>query len=281
MKIKVFRRFRVIKTLVRKAIKILLFLCSFTLLVFICHKAYNHFSIEKSSDIGMRIDKYARRFLGTPYDKIKIGAYVANKTIIYDREVDCMYLVFRVLELALADGDDGRAVQIALKNRFRTYGKLDKNSKVINYDERYEYSEDVIASGKFGKSIFTDNEMQKTDGDRMYKHWYQLPIKDVINNEKIFNKENNQNGKEERILDRIKTGDIIFFIRKKEIRVVNEIVAHLGIVERMKNGDVYVIHASGKKDPNNIDEGVVRVKLGEYLKNKLDKFSGIYITRIA
>ena len=82
-------------------------------------------------------------------------------------------------------------------------------------------------------------------------------------------------------MDRIKTGDIIFFIRKKEIRVVNEIVAHLGVVERMKNGDVYVIHASGKKDPNNIDEGVVRVKLGEYLKNKLDKFSGIYITRIA
>ena len=63
------------------------------------------------------------------------------------------------------------------------------------------------------------------------------------------------------------------------MRKVGEIIAHLGILEKTKNGNVYVIHASGKKDPEWKDAGVIRVKLNEYLKQKKNKFSGVYITR--
>ena len=188
-----------------------------------------------------------------------------------------MYLVFRVIELAVANGDEQKAINFALDNRFHTKGKLDTDGKVMNYGERYQYSEDVIADGKFGKSIFTNNEMQEIQGERMHTKWFQLPIEDVINNVVIKNYNFNQTNK--RIFDRIKTGDVVFFIRKKELRKVGEIIAHLGILEKTKNGNVYVIHASGKKDPEWKDAGVVRVRLDKYLKNKINKFAGVYITR--
>ena len=177
----------------------------------------------------------------------------------------------------MANGNEQKAMNVALNNRFYTKGKLDADGKVMNYDERYQYSEDVIADGKFGQSIFSNDEMQEIDGERMHKKWFQLQIEDVINNDVIKN--NNLNQTNERIFDRIKTGDLVFFIRKKELREVGEIIAHLGVLEKTKNGNVYVIHASGKKDPEWKDAGVVRVRLDKYLKNKINKFSGIYITR--
>ncbi|MBQ7552061.1 MAG: DUF1460 domain-containing protein [Rickettsiales bacterium] len=261
----------------RKIKLFIIILLLFIVLIASMYKVYTYISIEVSSDIGIKIDKYARRFIGTKYDKIDIGAYVKNRVIIYDTEVDCMYLVFRVIELAVANGDEQKAINFALDNRFHTKGKLDADGKVMNYGERYQYSEDVIADGKFGKSIFTNNEMQEIQGERMHTKWFQLPIEDVINNAVIKN--HNLNQTNERIFDRIETGDIVFFIRKKELREVGEIIAHLGILEKTKNGNVYVIHASGKKDPEWKDAGVIRVRLDKYLKQKKNKFSGVYITR--
>jgi len=66
-----------------------------------------------------------------------------------DERVDCMYLTFRAVELALSYSPE-EAVQIALEKRFHSKGVL-KDGQIMNYDDRFEYGEDMIESGKWGR----------------------------------------------------------------------------------------------------------------------------------
>ena len=228
----------------------------------------------KSNDIGDRIVKYANGFIGTPYDRIPIGLYVKEKKLIVDNEMDCMYFVFRTISLALAKGDNNKAQEIACDKMFNDKCIFDEKGFVSNYQNRFEYSEDMIASGKWGKSIFNKNEMSKLKGSRMYKEFSYVKSEDIIGNKKLQKK--------------IKNGDILFLYKHPEKRSkAQEAIGHLGILEvDKKTKNIYFIHASGNKCFKDEcfkqrNQGAVKkVLLNEYLQEKKDKFVGIDILRI-
>ena len=69
------------------------------------------------------------------------------------------------MELALSHTPE-EAIQIALEKRFHSKGIL-KDGKVVNYDDRFEYGEDMIESGKWGKEVTL--EVGKNLKDKRFK----------------------------------------------------------------------------------------------------------------
>jgi len=212
--------------------------------------------------VGERIAFWAEKFVGVPYDMDPLGEYVSKATIVADERVDCMYLTFRAVELALSETPE-EAIQIALEKRFLSKGVL-KEDQVINYDNRFEYGEDMIGSGKWGKDITSVvGKITKIKGSRG---------KDFV--EVLFGDEVMKNGK------RLRSGDIIFFATQPEKRKVGEIIGHIGIIKIEKRstdpgiGEVYLIHASGTKGKGGL---VKKVLLKGYLSKM--PFIGVKITR--
>ena len=225
-------------------------------------------NIANGSGLGDKIVKYANSFIGTPYDRLPIGLYVQSRKLIIDDEIDCMYLVFRSIPLALADGDNKKAFEIACDKMFHDKCKLDKYGLVINYENRFDYSEDMIYSGKWGKSIYSDNEMSVMAGSRHYKRFHYVKSQDFINSKKLQ--------------QRVQNGDILFLFKFPEKRSKSQdAIGHLGILEVGRDGEIHLIHASGVKRYDVPQGKVVKVKLIDYLKEKKAKWAGIYITRIS
>ena len=223
-------------------------------------------NVANGEGLGNKIVKYANSFIGTPYDRIPIGLYVQSRKLIIDDEIDCMYLVFRSIPLALADGDNKKAFDIACDKMFHDKCKLDKDNLVTNYENRFDYSEDMISSGKWGKSIYDDNEMSVMAGSRHYKQFHYIKSQDFINSKKLK--------------QRVQSGDILFLFKFPEKRSkLQEAIGHLGIVE-VQNGEIYFIHASGNKRFDLPQGKVMKVKLTDYLQEKKAKWAGIYITRM-
>lgn len=216
----------------------------------------------KDKPIGERIAFWAERFVGTPYDTDPKGEYVTKGVIVADERVDCMYLTFRAVELALSNSQDD-AIEIALDKRFHTRGII-KNGRVLNYDNRFEYGEDMILSGKWGKNITQDiGNTIKIKGSRGLDFIDILPLHEII--EKI---------------QRLKSGDIIFFIKAGHKRTVGEIVGHIGIIktevkrQTTEDRQIYLIHAGGIKGKGG---KVEKVLLKDYIKKM--PFIGAIITR--
>jgi hypothetical protein len=218
--------------------------------------------IQKSlrgKPVGERIASWAERFVGTPYDEDPQGLYVTRAAIVADEKMDCMYLTFRSVELALS-GAPEEAVQIALEKRFHTRGRL-QDGKVLNYEDRYQYGEDMVASGKWGKEITAAlGPLKRIEGTRGKDHWKILPAKQIPGR-----------------LKRLKSGDLIFFIKDPKKRTVGESVGHIGIVkveEKAGRKSIYLIHASGSKNKG----GAVRkVLLRDYVVKM--PFVGVQVTR--
>ncbi len=191
--------------------------------------------LVENRPVGARIAFWAENFVGFPYDTDPLGRYVRKKRIVTDHKMDCMYLVFRSVELALSKTPEG-AVKEALYLRFKTRGKLDKDGNVVNYDDRFQYAEDMIASGKWGKDITSEIAPTKEiPGSRGYKTVRYIPKAELM---------------KEKYYSRLESGDIIYFIKDPKKRVVGEIVGHLGIISRetsLNGTTVYVINASGTK----------------------------------
>jgi len=209
--------------------------------------------------VGERIVSWAERFVGTPYDEDPQGLYVTRAAIVADEKMDCMYLTFRSVELALS-GAPEEAVQIALEKRFHTRGRL-QDGKVLNYEDRYQYGEDMVASGKWGKEITAAlGPLKRIEGTRGKDHWKILPAKQIPGR-----------------LKRLKSGDLIFFIKDPKKRTVGESVGHIGIVkveEKAGRKSIYLIHASGSKNKG----GAVRkVLLRDYVVKM--PFVGVQVTR--
>jgi hypothetical protein len=203
-----------------------------------------------------RIVFWAEKFIGTPYDPDPLGAYVTRATVVADERVDCMYLTFRVVELSLTRTPE-EAVQIALDKRFHTRGVL-RGGKVLNYDNRFEYGEDMIESGKWGDEITnTLGQTARIRGSRGRETVDILPTDGVLK------------GKE-----RLRSGDILFFIRNPDQRSAEEIVGHIGIV-KVEPHQVSLIHASGTKGRGG---AVKKVPLTEYLSQM--PFVGVKVTRL-
>jgi hypothetical protein len=215
-----------------------------------------------SKSLGERIAFWAERFIGVPYDRDPLGEYVSKARIVSDERVDCMYLTFRAVELALSHTPE-EAIQVALEKRFRSKGVL-KEGHVINYDDRFEYGEDMIESGKWGKEITpTVGKMTKIKGSRG---------KDFV---EIVSLDELRKG-----MKSLRSGDLIFFVTKSEKRKVGEIIGHIGIIKVEKAGgnqpgnEVFLIHASGTKEKGGV---VKKVLLREYLSKM--PFIGVKITR--
>lgn len=217
---------------------------------------------------GQKIALYAEKFLGTPYDADPLGEYVTKAAITADERVDCMYLVFRAVELALST-TPAEAVQVALEKRFRSRGILE-NGRVLNYEDRFEYGEDMIYSGKWGREI--TQELGKTapvKGTRGRGAIDVLPPAELLKG----------SGK-------LEDGDIVFFVKKRS-GVREELVGHLGIIkaeQRLPRAipadshreykEIYLIHASGRKGKGG---SVKKVPLKDYLLKM--PFVGAKVTR--
>jgi len=204
--------------------------------------------------VGEKIAFWAEKFVGAPYDKDPMGEYVTRATILADERVDCMYLTFRAVELALSRTPE-EAIQIALERRFHSKGIL-KDGKVVNYGDRFEYGEDMIFSGRWGREITSEaGKTMRIKGSRGKDFGEILPSKHLLKG-----------------LRKLKSGDILFFVKKPEDRKVEEIIGHIGIVKVER--EVYLIHASGTKGKGG---EVKKVLLKEYLLKM--PFVGVTITR--
>ncbi len=203
-----------------------------------------------------RIALMAERFVGTPYDPDPLGAYVRERVIVHDEKVDCMYLTFRAVELALSQSEE-EAIKIALEKRFFTKGILGPDGKVLNYNERYQYGEDMIDSKKFGEEITSDiGRTVSIQGSRGRPVIELIPVSEIKD-----------------IINRFKSGDIVFFVKKPEKRIMGEIIGHIGII-KVEKDNIYLIHASGKK---NVKGTTVKVPFLDYIKDM--DFAGIRVTR--
>lgn len=208
---------------------------------------------------GEKIAFFAERFIGTPYDEDPRGLYVSKTAIVADERVDCMYLTFRAVELALSDSPE-EAVQIALEKRFHSQGIL-KDGRVVNYDDRFQYGEDMIQSGKWGREI--TSEIGRTiwiQGSRGKNFWTILPPKELLKE-----------------MGKIKSGDILFFATAPEKRKADECIGHIGIAKIEKSEwvkKIYMIHPSGVK---NRGGAVKKVLLPDYVSRMA--FVGVRITR--
>jgi hypothetical protein len=211
---------------------------------------------------GKRIAYWAGRFIGTPYDPDPLGLYVRTNRIVADETADCMYLTFRAVELAMS-ATPGEAVEQALQRRFFTEGKME-DGLVRNYAERFEYGEDMVYSGKWGRNV-TDELGRTTTvpGSRGRSEVIILPKATLAT--RSFQK-------------RLQDGDIIYWVKDPKKRVVEEIVAHLAFI-RVKDGTPFLIHASGSKNKWNTPNGgmVKEVPFADYLRDS--KFIGAFVTR--
>ena len=195
-----------------------------------------------NNPVGEKIAFWAEKFVGAPYDKDPMGEYVTRATILADERVDCMYLTFRAVELALSRTPE-EAIQIALERRFHSKGIL-KDGKVVNYGDRFEYGEDMIFSGRWGREITSEaGKTMRIKGSRGKDFVEILPSEHLLKG-----------------LRKLKSGDILFFVKKPEDRKVEEIIGHIGIVKVER--EVYLIHASGTKGKGG---EVKKVLLKEYL----------------
>lgn len=207
-------------------------------------------------DKGERIAAWAERFIGTPYDPDPKGLYVTTRRIISDEKADCMYHTFRSVELALSN-TPAEAAQLALDLRFRTKGVLGPAGLVQNYEERYEYGMDMVRGGRWGGNITAGlGKSSRIKGERGLEYVDILPRDGIP-----------------KALDRMRSGDIVYFIKDPKKRVVGEIVGHLGIV-KVEGEDVYLIHASGRKRGAG---QVVKVPFAGYVAGM--PFVGIVVTR--
>ncbi len=212
--------------------------------------------------LGKRISYWAGLFVGTPYDPDPLGLYVRTNRIVADEKVDCMYHVFRSVELAEST-TPGEAVNKALDLRFTTKGVL-ADGLVTNYDQRFQYGEDMVFSGKWGKNITTElGTTEKIAGSRGRDTVDILPKNSLTTRT---------------LQEKLQDGDIIYWVKDPKKRVVEEIVAHLSIVH-LKNGRPFLIHAAGDKDrAGKAGGGVVKeVSFTDYVRNT--HFIGAFVTR--
>ena len=207
--------------------------------------------------VGERVAFWAEQFVGTPYDKDPLGEYVSKAAIVADERVDCMYLTFRAVEMAISR-TPAEAIQIALDKRFHSKGIL-REGKVSNYEDRFEYGEDMISSGKWGREITRDiGNTLRIKGSRG------KDFVDILLPDELYTG-----------LRKLKSGDIVFFIKKPEERKLGEIVGHIGIAQVEQDQETYLIHASGTKERGG---RVKKVLLKDYVSQM--PFIGVKITRI-
>jgi hypothetical protein len=212
--------------------------------------------------LNKRIASWAGHFIGTPYDSDPLGLYVSANRIVADEKVDCMYLTFRSVELAQTS-TPGEAIDRALSMRFITQGKV-TDGLVTNYDQRFQYGEDMVMSNKWGRNVTADLGATKQIAGSRGKDVMDILPKNILAT-RVFQM-------------KLQDGDIIYWVKDPKKRVVEEMVSHLSIVH-IKSGKPYLIHAAGDKDRKGRPGGgvVKEVPFSDYVRNM--RFVGAFITR--
>jgi len=216
-------------------------------------------SALRGKPTGEKIAFWAQNFIGLPYDPDPQGEYVTRAVIVADERVDCMYLTFRAVELALSCSPE-EAIQIALNKRFHNRGIL-REGKVANYEDRFQYGEDMIESRKWGKEITSKlGRTVRIPGCREKEFFEILPTSEILKGR-----------------GKLKSGDLLFFMKSPEKRLAEEGVGHIGIVKVEGKGTlkrIYLIHACGRKNQGG---AVKKVRLTDYLSQM--PFVGVRVTR--
>ena len=208
---------------------------------------------------GERITLWAERFVGTPYDQDPQGAYVTRGVIVADDTIDCMYHTFRSVELAMSHSPD-EALAVALDKRFHGRGIVSEG-RVLNYEARFRYGEDMIESGKWGREVTAEIGPETSiEGSRGRER-----IVMVARETLLFSLAEGNS--------KLKSGDIVFFIKTPGKRVAGEIVGHIGIIKH-EGGTIYLIHANGRKGSGGM---VKKVLFSDYLKGM--SFEGVRVSR--
>ncbi len=205
--------------------------------------------------LGERIAFWAEKFLDTPYDTDPLGEYVRGKVIAADERVDCMYLTFRAAELAIGK-DPADALLVALDKRFKEKGRTE-NGKILNYEDRFEYGEDMLESGKWGREITLElGETDVIQGSRRKRKVVIVTGRNIMKN-----------------IDLLMSGDIVFFVNFPGKTARGEIVGHIGFIKK-ETDNVYLIHASGSKNKGG---KVKKVLFSDYAATM--PFIGIRVSR--
>ncbi len=213
-------------------------------------------TITAGWDIGERTAFWAEQFIDVPYDVEPMGEYVREGRIVADERVDCMYLAFRSVELALGKNPSD-AESVALEMRFHRKG-LVQDGKVVNYEDRFRFGEDMIESGKWGREI--TSELGRTaiaQGKSAGEHISMIAKEDI-----------------QKVLSGLMSGDIIFFVKASDMRMEHEVIGHIGIIKREQDA-VYLISAFGQKNKG----GKVKKILFSAYSAEMP-FIGIQVTRL-
>lgn len=205
---------------------------------------------------GERIAFWAEQFIDVPYDPDPLGEYVRKKVIVADERVDCMYHAFRSVELAMGK-DPADSITVALDKRFHGKGIVE-GGKVSNYEERFRYGEEMIESGKWGREITSElGETVMIKAERGREPVAMLRKQDIP-----------------KMLNRLRSGDLVFFVKDPQKRVSGEIIGHIGIV-KIEADKTYLISAFGRK---NRGGKVRKILLSEYGREM--PFVGIRVSRL-
>ncbi len=205
---------------------------------------------------GERIAFWAEKFIGHPYDPDPLGEYVRNNVVVADERIDCMYHTFRSVELALGK-DPSDSITVALDKRFHGKGRL-LDGKVQNYEERFRYAEDMIESGKWGREITSELGEAALLMDESAKAGIAMIRKQDL----------------PRTLDRLRNGDIVFFVKDPAKRISEEIIGHIGIV-KIEADKTYLVSAFGRKNRGGT---VKKILLSDYGREM--PFVGIRVSRL-
>jgi hypothetical protein len=205
---------------------------------------------------GERIAFWAEQFIDAPYDPDPLGEYVRNNVVVADERVDCMYHAFRSVELALGK-DPAESLTVALDKRFHDKG-LVEDGKVGNYAERFRYGEDMIESGKWGREI--TSELGETIMIKGARGRARVAIVRKLDIPKT--------------LGRLRSGDLVYFVKDPKKRVSGEIIGHIGII-KIEAETTYLISAFGTK---NRGGKVRKILLSEYGREM--PFVGIRVSRL-
>ncbi len=208
----------------------------------------------KTMPPGERIAFWAEQFVGTPYDTDPLGEYVRKNVIVSDERVDCMYLTFRTVELAFGK-NPADSMAAALNLRFIHRGKVE-GGKVVNYEDRFQYAEGMIESGKWGEDITLELAETLTLSGPPGKVIVFIAAGDAA-----------------AVLNDFSSGDIVFFVNFPEKMVAGTLIGHIGIIKKEAD-TVYLIHASGRKETGG---SVRKVLFKDYLSKM--PFAGIKVSR--
>jgi hypothetical protein len=235
-------------------------------------------SAEADRPVSWRIGAWARRFLAAPGVSYLFGpaegGYVAQGRLVLDTRHDCVSLMYRCSELGRSSAAI-EALDLALDTRFAGApidSVIDAAGRV-DYDrpEHLDFSLDMIRSGHWGEDITADLDEAMLDntGSSRYEagSFQYLPTGRVAEAD-------------------LREGDIAWLVLdpasesgRKLRKKYGLVIGHLGVVI-VEHGEPWLIHAASSGLDGYYDGGtIVQVPLAVYLA-RVEKFSGVVITRM-